>query len=123
MRWEDTRVGRQARGTVATFFVWSGLRKVDDCLFGEVGHIIHRLHLSLLLGWAQNDGILEHDIAVVCDQFAANWTIKILWLECLVPIAAAWFEEVALNTYSTFTKCFTFCISAVLGLYSSSGKR
>ena len=75
MRWKDTRVSRQAGGTVATFFVRSRLSKVDDVLFGEVGHVVHRLHLSLLLGWAQNDGILEHDIAVICDQFAANWTI------------------------------------------------
>ena len=76
MRWEDTCVRGHAGRTVAALFVRSRLRKVNDCLFWEVGHIVHRLYLPLVLGGLKNDGILEHDIAIVSNQFAANWAIE-----------------------------------------------
>ena len=59
MRREDTSIGGHARRTITTFFIGTGLAKVDGLLSGEVGNIVHRFDLTLGLGWAQDHGVLQ----------------------------------------------------------------
>ena len=72
--WENTGVCWHARWTVATFFVWARLSQVNSLLLWEVADIVHSFYIPFVLSWAQNDWILQHDIAIVCAHLTASGT-------------------------------------------------
>ena len=74
--WEDTSVRRHARWSVATLLVRSGLGEINNILFGEVRHILHRRDLPLHDGRFENFGFVEHDIAIIGYKLAANGTMN-----------------------------------------------
>ena len=73
---EDTSVGRHAGWSVATLLVWTRLSKIYRVLKREVSNIVHRLDCTLRLSRSQNDGIFEHDVALVSVELTASSTIE-----------------------------------------------
>jgi len=74
VRWEDTCVRWHGRGSVAALLIGARLCEIDHVLVGEVGHIVHSFDLALGFSRLENDGLVEHDVAVVGDKFAAGGT-------------------------------------------------
>ena len=125
---ENTSIGRHARGSVATFFVGSGLSEVDIFLLREVSYVVHCLNASLIFGRAQDDGVFEHNVAVVGSEFAAygvhiHEVLNFIHIGRLGLVLLVWEEIVNLIVHfyksiitSHYKYCYCFATSYLICL-------
>ena len=110
--WENTSVSGHGSWSISALLVGSAFAERNDLLMLEIGNIVHWFGSSLLCRWSHYNRIWRPHVSLVSLHLNSSWAIFKLRLARVVSM-----------TYSTLTKCLTFSMSAVLGLYSSSGKR
>ena len=72
MSGENTSVRWHAWRTVPSFFVWSWLLQVNNLLFREVCHVVHRLRSTLELSWLEDNWSWCHYVTLVSLHLASN---------------------------------------------------